>query len=92
MRKKPNLFTEIGFDKDNNKYLFGISSETEHEDGTETRKSGFIKINKIYGIYIRLWILKTVILIGIPAGFVIQKKKRNNFKLVLGVSGLKSTK
>ena len=86
-KKNPNLFTEIGFDKDNNKYFFGISSETEHKDGAETRKSGFIKMKKIHGIYIRFWIFKKVLITGIPSVLKIQKKNRNNLKLVIGIAG-----
>ncbi|MFI0347522.1 MAG: DUF3977 family protein [Chthoniobacterales bacterium] len=79
-------FTEIAFDPDNNKYLFGISSEMEQTDETEIRKSGFVKM-KVKGVYFRLWIFKTVFGIGIPRGFIIKKKNRNKFKFLLGVYG-----
>ena len=81
------VFTELGFDLDNNKYLLGVSTEIEHQDGNETRKVGFIKM-KIRGVYFRIWILKTVFGIGIPSGFVVRKKNRNNFKLIFGLNGV----
>jgi hypothetical protein len=80
------LFTEIGFDKDNNKYWFGVSSEIEKDDGTETRQTGFIKM-KINYIYFRLWVGKKVLIIS-KKGFEITKKNRNNFKLVFGIAGV----
>lgn len=81
------IFTEIGIDPDNNKYLFGISSEIENEDGTEIRKSGFMKM-KLRGFYFRIWILKFVFGFGIPSGFVLKKKNRNNFKILFGLNGM----
>lgn len=86
MANKANLFTEIGFDKDNNKYILGISSEIENKDGTEIRIPGFIPLS-FQGIYCRLWILKTVFAAAYPGGFNIRKKKRNNLKFILGISG-----
>ena len=80
-------FSEIGFDPDNNKYFFGISAEIEQADGSEIRKRGFVKM-KLKGFYFRLWIFKTVFGIGIPSGFIVRKKNRNNFKFLLGVYGL----
>ncbi len=88
MNKNNRLaFTELGFDLENNKYYFGISSEIEYEDGTEIRKPGFIKM-KLRGCYFRIWILKTVVGIGIPSGFVLKKKNHNSLKLVFGLCGL----
>lgn len=84
---QPSLFTEIGFDLDNNKYFLGVSTEIEDYNGKEVRKPGFVKM-KIKGAYIRLWLLKLVIGIGIPEGFVLKKKSRNNFKLILGIVGI----
>jgi hypothetical protein len=81
------VFTEIGIDPDNNKYLFGISTEIENEDGTEIRKNGFVKM-KLQGFYFRIWLLKIVVGFGIPSGFVVKKKNRNNFKLLFGLSGI----
>lgn len=88
MENKASVFTEIGFDKDNNKYILGISSEIENKDGTELRVSGLIPLS-FKGIYCRFWIFKTVFAVGYPGGFNISKKKRNNLKLILGISGSK---
>ena len=79
-------FTEIGFDLDNNKYLFGISTEVENKDGSESRRPGFVKM-KIKGFYLRAWVLKTIFGIGIPNAFTLRKKNRNNFKVVFGLHG-----
>lgn len=80
------IFTELGFDADHHKYLFGISSEIEEEDGTEIRKVGFLKM-KLTGCYLRVWIGKMVFGIGIPSGLLVVRKQRYNFKVVLGFSG-----
>ncbi|MBX9742348.1 MAG: DUF3977 family protein [Chthoniobacterales bacterium] len=82
------LFTEIGIDFDNNKYGIGISTEMEDRHGKEIRISGLVEM-RIQGVYVRIWILKTVLGIGIPRGLVIKRKTRNNFKLVLGIAGIK---
>ena len=88
MKKKANVFIEIGFDKDNNKYLFGISTEIENQDGSEFRVPRFVPMI-FEGVYCRFWIFKTVFAIGFPVRFNIRKKKRNNLKFVLGISGFK---
>jgi|GEM_PF-1135223 len=88
IKNKANIFTEIGFDKDNNKYILGISSEIENEDKTEYRVPGFMPLS-FEGMYCRFWIFKTVFAVGYPGGFNIRRKKRNNLKLILGISGSK---
>ena len=88
MKNNDKIFTEIGFDKDNNKYILGISSEIENKNGTEFRVPSFIPMS-VGGIYCRFWIFKTVFAVGYPGGFNVRKKKRNNLKFVLGLSGFK---
>lgn len=80
-----NTFAELGFDKDNNKYLFGISSEKENDDNTEIRTKGFIKMKK-KELYIRIWVLKYCFSIG-TGEIELIKKSRNNFKLIIGLAG-----
>jgi hypothetical protein len=85
---KKEIFTEIGFDPDNNKYFLGVSSEVEYQNGTEFRKTGFIKM-EIKGFYFRIWLLKAVVGFSIPGGFFSKRKNRHNFKFVFGLNGIK---
>jgi len=41
---------------------------------------------KIKQIYFRIWILKRVFILSSREGFKTDKKERNNFKFVLGIS------
>lgn len=84
----PNRFTEIGIDPDNNKLLFGISSEIESMlENYEVRKKGFIKMHD-KEFFIRVWILKYSISIG-TGEIEIVNKNRNNFKMLFGIAGTK---
>lgn len=84
----PNRFTEIGIDPDNNKLLFGISSEIEDMPANyEVRKKGFIKMHA-KEFFIRVWILKYSISIG-TGEIEIVNKNRNNFKILFGIAGTK---
>lgn len=79
-------YVEYGLDFDNNRFGFGKSTEIENDDGTEYRIKTNISIyNKCY--YVRLWIGKKVFSYSVHDGFKIKTKKRNNFKLILGVAG-----
>ena len=79
------IFVEYGLDFDNNRFGFGRSVEIEKPDGTESRETERIKLkNKSY--YFRFWIFRRVFVVS-KKGFEIVKKKRNNLKIVLGVSG-----
>lgn len=81
----PNAFVEYGFDRDNNKKLFGVSSEIELDDSTEFRIKGAIPLNsKEY--YIRIWIGRLVFSIG-TGELELVLKKRKCFKFVFGVAG-----
>jgi 8-oxo-dGTP pyrophosphatase MutT (NUDIX family) len=84
------IFTEYGWDCDNNKYGFGRSIEVEYADGTEFRVHGRIKIkksDKIAARYFRIWIGKYVLVFDTTRPHVsFKKKKRWNFKIVFGVS------
>lgn len=87
--RRSSVFTEIGIDFDYNQYGIGVSTEIEDQNGKEARISGFTKMN-IKGVYVRLWIFKRVIGVGIPGGVIMKMKNRNNFKFVLGVAGEKN--
>lgn len=81
---KPIIFTEIGLDFDNNRYGLGVSTELEYSN-YEKRKKGFVKI-KIKEVYLRVWILKYVFILSKKEGIKINKKNRNNLKIVIGLS------
>jgi hypothetical protein len=81
-----NTFTELGLDKENNKYIIGISTEFEKSNGIEIRKNGFTEM-KIKEIYIRVWLLKFSFSIG-TGEIELVKKNRKNLKLIFGLAGL----
>lgn len=85
IKQKLNKFTEFGIDFDNNKYGIGICSEIEYSPTDEKRYKGFIKMNP-KEIYLRVWVLQYSFSIGIGE-IELVKKKRNNFKFLLGVAG-----
>tara|TARA_R110000868_G_scaffold138329_1_gene352342 strand:+ start:55981 stop:56235 length:255 start_codon:yes stop_codon:yes gene_type:complete len=77
------IFTEIGFGSDT-----FINTETEYSDGSEVRKSGFVKM-KVKAIYIRIWIGKSVFILASNEGFKYTKKKKSKFKFLFGVEGVR---
>lgn len=89
MPKVKKIFSEYGLDFDNNKYGFGHSIEYEYTDGSETRTHESMKFKKIYARYFRIWIGKIVFIIDSDKPhFAVHKKKRWNFKIVYGKSGI----
>lgn len=89
MPRIKKIFCEYGLDFDNNKYGFGRSTEIEYNDGTEERVRKYIKIQKVQARYIRIWMWKKVfILDSNKPHFCIRDKKRPNFKIVYGKSGI----
>lgn len=81
------IYIEYGLDFDNNKYGFGKSTEIENPDGSEYRTKEKIKL-KHKSYYVRIWILKTVIVIS-STGIHLTHKKRYNLKLIFGICGEK---
>lgn len=86
MKVKSTKFVEYGFDPDNNRYLFGISSEIELPDGSEKRTSGKVPL-KFREVYLRIWLLRIVFCIG-SSGLSLRIKDKCNFKLVIGLGGV----
>ncbi|HCM89083.1 MULTISPECIES: DUF3977 family protein [Vagococcus] len=82
MSKK--TFVEIGLDFDQHKWGLGVSTEIETAN-SEIRKKGFSKI-AITEVYLRLWLLKKVLILSTKEGIKISNKKRKNFKVLIGVS------
>jgi len=50
----------------------------------ERRVSRFF-VRKIVQFYVRIWIKRTVVVIGFPFEFKITKKNRDNFKFLFGI-------
>ncbi len=89
MPKIKKIFNEYGLDFDNNKYGFGHSTEVEYTDGTEMRTHETIKIKNVHAHYFRIWIGKIAFIIDSDRPhFSVRKKKRWNFKIVYGKSGM----
>lgn len=63
-----------------------VRTETELEDGTEYEEKGIVRPIKFYSLYIRIWISKTVLIFDLKEGFKRIKKKRKDFKVILGVT------
>lgn len=78
---KKEIFAEVGFGNDT-----FFSTEIEEGD-SEYRVPRFVKPPKITGIYLRLWIFKTVFILSTRSGFKIKKKERNKFKILFGIAG-----
>jgi len=81
----PNCFIEIGLDVENNKYIVGVSTEIE-KNGMEYRISEFPQQEyKILDVFVRIWILKYAISIGIGE-IEIMRKDRYNLKFLFGLA------
>lgn len=91
-KKTPNTFVEYGIDRENhkNRRLFGISTEINNPDGSESRVYGKVPI-KVCEVYIRIWIGKFVICFG-SGSFSMRIKDKARFKLVFGFSGTQKDK
>ena len=76
------IFAEIGFG--NNSFV-----STEIENGKkEYRINKFVKPKKINELYIRIWILKYVMIISTFDGLKLKRKNKNKFKFVFGIGGI----
>jgi len=76
------IFAEIGF---GNKTFLSTEIETKNK---EYRLNRFIKPKSIKGIYIRVWILKRVLIISTYTGISLIKKNKNRFKFLFGIRGI----
>jgi hypothetical protein len=63
-----------------------VRTETELEDGTEYEEKGIIRPIKFQSIYLRIWFLKTVVIVDYKEGFKKMKKNRTAFKLIIGIT------
>ena len=79
---KSNIFAEIGIG--NKSFL-----STEIEKGKkEHRVNKLIKPKKVNGVYLRIWLLKRVLIISTYEGIKFKKKNKNRFKLAFGLEGV----
>lgn len=74
-------YIEIGI---GNKWI--VRTETELIDGTEFEEQGIVRPIKLYSVYIRIWIRKTIWIFDFREGLKITKKDRNKFKFIIGMS------
>lgn len=75
------VFAEIGIGNET-----FVSTEIE-EGEIEYRVPRFRLPKKVLGFYLRVWIGRRVFVLATDEGFKIQKKDRNRFKLLFGISG-----
>ena len=75
------IYAEIGF---GNKTFLSTEIET---DNKEYRIDSFIKPKKIEGIYLRIWILKRVLILSTCNGVSLNKKNKNRIKFIFGIQG-----
>ena len=82
VKKIAKKYIEIGFGNPS-----FINTEIEYECGTEERFKG-IKPLKIEGIYVRIWVGKSMFVMSTNEGFKRKIKGRRSFKILLGFSGI----
>ena len=75
------IYAEIGF---GNKTF--LSTEIENKD-KEYRINRFIRPKQIKGIYIRIWILKRVLILSTCNGISLNRKNKNRIKFIFGIQG-----
>ncbi|MBO1580739.1 DUF3977 family protein [Bacillus sp. XF8] len=73
-------YVEVGI---GNKWF--IRTEIEREDGTEFEQKGVVKPICFESCYLRVWFRKTCLIFDSKEGFKKVKKKRNEYKFILGI-------
>lgn len=73
-------FIEIGI---GNTWI--VRTETELEDGSEFEERGIKGAIIFESFYLRIWFLKTIIILDSKEALKKMKKKRNSLKLLLGI-------
>jgi len=66
-----------------NKWL--VRTEIEREDGTEFEQKGVVKPIYFESCYLRVWFRKTCLIFDSKEGFKRVKKRRNEYKFILGI-------
>jgi len=80
MKKK--VFAEVGFGNDS-----FFSTEVE-EDKKEYRVPKFLMPRKIKGFYIRIWIIRRVLVLSTCGSISLTKKSKTRIKFLFGVEGV----
>lgn len=73
-------YLEIGF---GNRWF--LRTETEFADGTESEVRGWKLPIQVQSVYLRLWLLRQVVIWDSHDGLVRQQKAKKRFKLVFGI-------
>lgn len=64
-----------------------VRTEIELDDGTETEHKGISPLRVVYGVYLRVWVRRTVYIFSTNQGFKRMRKQRSAFKFVVGIAG-----
>lgn len=73
-------YIEFGFGN-----TWWLRTETELEDGTEYEEKGIVGPVKVHSAYLRIWLMKTVIVLDSREGFKKMSKNQNKCKLIVGL-------
>ena len=65
-----------------------VRTEIEDDEGGETEHRGIEHLSKVEGVYVRLWLGQTVIVVSTNEGVKKMRKDRRAFKLLLGFAGV----
>lgn len=79
------IFAEIGIGNDT-----FVSTEIEEGD-EEYRIPRWMIPSVVKGVYLRIWLFKTVFIFSTNHGFEIKQKSKHKFKLLFGISGEENT-
>jgi hypothetical protein len=65
-----------------------VRTEIEDDEGSETEHRGIEHLSKVDGVYVRLWLGQTAIIVSSNEGFKKMPKDRRAFKLLFGIAGV----
>jgi hypothetical protein len=65
-----------------------VRTEIEDDDGSETEHRGIEPLSTVEGMYVRLWLGQTVIIVSTNEGVKRMRKGRRAFKLLIGIAGV----
>ena len=65
-----------------------VRTEIEDDEGSETEHRGIEHLRRVEGVYVRLRLGQTVIVVSTHEGVKKMRKGRRTFKLVFGIAGV----
>ena len=65
-----------------------VRTEIEDDEGGEPEHRGIEHLSKVEGVYVRLWLGQTVVVVSTNEGLKKMRKGRRAFKLLLGIAGV----